>query len=440
MRAAYSSVLAVTILASIAEASRAAVHRHKHHRVARTTAKSPIPYSSVQLSPETIDLVDQVLSVAATHSWEIGTRETALLELKSPKYFLYDSSSSIPPPALTSSEDIDDISECFDSVDSVLAKKPAGIETFFKDGAVGDPASVGIPFLIRIATGGSSLSSNYSIATDQELNHLLNVQRENSTGAISQREPPEPVQIWADFVGMAPPFISYYGAINNNQSLVQLGYDQVADYRTLLLDSSVGLLQHIVLSGGSGTAAQDHGHWGTGNSWFVMGLLRVERIIALSQYARQMAQQRTTLLQWALEITNAAWSYQANTGALYNYIDCVALGNANTTKCFEDSAGTALMAANTFRLAQILYSDEACTSTLDVGGKILFPNLLAAERAREYIVNHVNTTTGIVWPIVNPLNWAVELAEGGTSPEGEAFVLLLQAAYQDWWSLTKGRY
>ncbi|KAF8311472.1 hypothetical protein DL93DRAFT_2169008 [Clavulina sp. PMI_390] len=437
MRAIFGCLCILVVLGSLAGASALRPQRPRHQKRFNSTS-----FSSVQLSSQTIDLVDQVLGSAANHSWEIGTRETALLELKSPSFFLYGPNSSIPPPPLTNASDIANISEVFQSVDFVLANKPAGIQTFFQDAAVGDPASVGIPFLIRNATmENPSASSNYSIATQEELTHLLAVQRDNTTGAISQREPPEALQIWADFVAMAPPFIAYYGAINNDQSLVQLGYQQVEAYHTLLLDANVRLLEHI-LYGNMNSTPPDHGHWSTGNAWFVMGLLRVERIISLSAYADSMSTQRANLLTWALEVTNATWSYQASSGFLYNYIDCAALGQLGSSpSCFEDAAGTALMAANTFRLAQILYSNQTLSSTYTTpDGRTLSPNLDAAEQAREYIVQHVNATTGIVGPIVNPEDCSSQLGEGGTSPEGEAFVLMLQAAYQDWWSLTSGLY
>ncbi|KAF8317432.1 hypothetical protein DL93DRAFT_2165682 [Clavulina sp. PMI_390] len=433
----YNFFVSVGLASLVLAVPRRAAPPSENPNLQRRT--NPIPYSSIQLSSGTIQLVDDVLATAATHSWEIGTRETALLELWSPNYFLYSLGSSIPPPALTNSWDIDSIAECFGSVDSVLATRPAGIQTFFQDSAVGDPASVGIPFLIKNATMASpSASSNYSIVTQQELDHLLAVPRENLTGAISQREPPEPLQIWADFVAMAPPFIAYYGAIHNNQSLLQLAYDQVAAYRTLLLDTDVGLLKHIVLGGGTGSPPQDPGHWSTGNAWFVTGLLRVERTIFLSSFRSAMAAQRASLLEWALELTDAAWSYQNSTGFIYNYIDCVALGQSNSTTCFEDSAGTALLAAGTFRLAQILHSSSR--SPYSFMATTRSPNVWAAEQARQYIVNHVDTTTGILGPIVNPLDWSSQLQAGGTSPEGQAFVLMLQAAYRDWWSLTGGYY
>ena len=73
-------------------------------------------------------------------SWEIGTRQKALLELNSPSLYLY-SVNSIPP-VVTASDALTDV---WASVDSVLAEKPAGILPFFKDTAIGDPASM-LPF------------------------------------------------------------------------------------------------------------------------------------------------------------------------------------------------------------------------------------------------------------------------------------------------------
>lgn len=325
------------------------------------------------------------------------------------------------------------------------------------------PSGVGIPFLIRNATlPAGSPYSNYSLAATSELSFILGIQRDNLTGAISTRAPPEPLQLWADFIGMAPAFIAYYGVMINNQSLVTLAYDQIAAYRTRLIDptQNISLVQHIVL-GGTNYTANDPGHWSTGNAWFVMGMLRVLRIIELSPFAKALAAQRQDLMVWSLQISNAAWTYQQPQGFLWNYIDVNPLNatnattitppGANLTTSFEDGAGTALMAANTFRLAQLTYSASTrssaytySTNSTIKGAKpsktTLTPNLVAAEKARQYIVNHVSNTTGLLGPIVDPLNWSQQLVSGGVSPEGEAFVLLLQAAYRDWWSLTKGAY
>lgn len=59
---------------------------------------------------------------------------------------------------------------------------------------------------------------------------------------------------------MAPPFLAYYGVVNQNQSLVTESYNQIKLYRSYLRDSSAdNLWKHIQL--GDGT---DDGHWSTG--------------------------------------------------------------------------------------------------------------------------------------------------------------------------------
>lgn len=70
-------------------------------------------------------------------SWEVGTFQTALLELNAPDIFLYNGSGTIPPNLTPDSL----VSDIFASVDSVIANKPVGILPFFADEAVGDPAS-----------------------------------------------------------------------------------------------------------------------------------------------------------------------------------------------------------------------------------------------------------------------------------------------------------
>lgn len=60
---------------------------------------------------------------------------------------------------------------------------------------------------------------------------------------------------------MAPPFISYYGALQGGQtgdSYLQAAYDQCRLYRDALRDES-GLWRHITLGSFS-----DDTHWATG--------------------------------------------------------------------------------------------------------------------------------------------------------------------------------
>lgn len=52
-----------------------------------------------------------------------------------------------------------------------------------------------------------------------------------------------------------------------------------------------------------------------------------------------------------------------------------------------------------------------------------------AEIARQAIYRAVNSTTGVLRPVVDPLNYP---NEGTMSPEGQAFVLIMEASWRDW--------
>src|SRR6266567_4107607 len=66
----------------------------------------------------------------------------------------------------------------------------------------------------------------------------------------------------ADFVYMAPPFIAYFGALQNDSgglALMQIAYDQIRLYRQALFDQNASLWRHIAYG-----SSEDIGHWGTG--------------------------------------------------------------------------------------------------------------------------------------------------------------------------------
>ncbi|KAF8916804.1 glycoside hydrolase family 105 protein [Mucidula mucida] len=208
---------------------------------------------------------------------------------------------------------------------------------------------------------------------NQQLDYLLNVAPRTSTGAISHRS--DETQLWADFVYMAPPFIAYYGSLEGGSgeiSLIQTAYDQISLYRDVLRDDS-GLWQHILLGSWSDTT-----HWGTGNAWAAAGMLRVLMTMNHTTQGYQFIEQSANLTTWINEILESAWQYQAANGTLLNVLD--------DYSSFADSSSTAMMAAVTW---------------------------LATKHRRSYTF-----TTATV--------------EGGYSPEGQAFVVLLDAAHRDW--------
>ena len=196
------------------------------------------------------------------------------------------------------------------------------------------------------------------------------------------------------------------GALHCNESLLLEGYTQIQLYREALLDDS-GLLEHIIL----GQDSQDYLHWSTGNGWAVNGMIRVLRIIQLSPFAYSNMQQQSDLINWAATLLKNIWQYQQPDGSILNYIDLDP--NSGLVYVFPESSGTALLAACTYRLATLAPWAISVEE---------------ADKARQYIVGKIGSD-GWLEGVVNPLNWR---APGEHSPEGQAFTLMLAAAYRDW--------
>lgn len=223
---------------------------------------TPLVWSQ-SLTNDQLNGVKARLAEGAKQSWELGTRAEALTESETPSYSVLNDT-SLPPSTHAGPDSLSDV---FAIAKSVVANRSTsngniqGPQPFMKDGAAGDPASIGVAVLLANWTGRSSEDGvDYAGAAKDQLDYLLTQVPRTSDGAISHRV--SAVQLWSDFVYMAPPFLAYYGVLSGNQSLVEEAYNQVKLYRQYLLDSSAGgLWKHIVM--GSGT---DPGHWSTGDS------------------------------------------------------------------------------------------------------------------------------------------------------------------------------
>lgn len=353
------------------------------------------------LSAQKLGLVRANAISISNQSWEIGTLAEALTELEWKRFGVF-AHHSFPPPACLEPGEAADVMSIAETV--VARKQPGMLPLIDGAGAVGDPASIGVSVLLRNWTLPDSENTTFATAASEQLDYLLNVAPRAPNGAISQRE--NQVQLWADFVYMAPPFIAYYGALEDESTgrdLLQTAYDQVRFYREVLYDQNVSLWRHIAL--GNGT---DPTHWATGNAWAAAGSMRVLATIKRSRVASKMTQQQCDLEQWVGEILDGAWSFQQPNGTLLNYID--------QPNSFADSASTALMAAATFRFASI-----TCNNT----------HIPAAIRALR-LVQHSIDDQGWLFNMVDPLTFSSESPPGQHSPEGQSFVLLLEAAVAEW--------
>ncbi|KAI0253057.1 Six-hairpin glycosidase [Lactifluus subvellereus] len=338
-----------------------------------------------------------------TRSWEIGTLAEALTEYEWPRFGVF-APGSVPPPGLVGKNEAADV---LSIAERVVAEKPSGsLPLINGDGAVGDPASIGVSVLLRNWTLPDHNDTCFAKAASEQLEYLLHAAPRAPNGAISHRE--SQAQLWSDFIYMAPPFIAYYGALQGGtegHKLLQIAYDQVRLYREVLFDADVGLWRHIAL--GDGT---DPTHWGTGNAWAAAGALRVLATIQQSYAADSMISEQDDLVQWVQETLDGVWQFQQANGTLLNYID--------QPDSFADTSSTALLAASTFRFASL------------TGNNTHTP---AAIRALELIRCSVDDQ-GWLRGTVDPLKFSAPSPPGRHSPEGQSFVLLLEAAAFAWQS------
>ncbi len=137
-------------------------------------------------------------------------------------------------------------------------------------------------------------------------------------------------------------------------------------------------------------------------------MLRVHATIAHSEFANTFKGEQRDLIKWVSEIQDAMYLLLDGSSSLFhNY--------ATDTSSFLDGASSALLAASVYRIALL-------------GG--VYHNLPNAEKTRKAISggNHFDGD-GWLTPVVNPNNVG---NQGEKSPEAQAFVLMMQAAYNDW--------
>ncbi len=200
--------------------------------------------------------------------------------------------------------------------------------------------------------------------------------------------------------------LAVYGLVYDNQTLLQLAYDQQRLYRSTLLQSN-GLVAHIYdVSNRSWT---DGTSWATGVGWAAAGFLRTLACIAQSSHSDEMLQQKADLYSWTGSILDAAYGYaDPNNGLVRNHM--------NDTSSFQDAAGSMLIAYATFRYASMAADADQ--------------HVEAAEKIYQTVQGRLDQFGHFVGlQTVDALSFR---SPGPTSPESLAFALMLAAARRDY--------
>lgn len=400
---------------------------------------------SQSLSRTDINVVSWRLAEGATHSWEHGTRAQALLELNAPLYSVF-SATPIPPPPEVPSDLTGPLSDVFTIAHTIVANRPysngniTGPQPLLSDGSAGDPASIGVPVLLANWTGQEHVDGlDYAGAARDQLEFLLTNVPRTTDGAISHRT--DQTQLWSDSVYMVPPFLAYYGAMTGNQTLLQEAYNQIKLYRKYLRDKSTNnIWKHIQL----GSFGTDDGHWSTGNAWAAAGMLRVLSTIKQSEFASSMKSQQRDLANWVQEIHDGMYLHLDPSGLFHNYAD--------DPTTFMDASSTALLASTVYRLFLLwgvhkhLPAAELCRRALSAPtGSTVDVSMSLVSSVSDYTPTSSSpppsstasgtpdklhfTWDGWLTPVVDPYGFS---DQGQASPEGQAFILAMHAAWRDW--------
>lgn len=256
----------------------------------------------------------------------------------------------------------------------------------------------------------------YLSAAEREVRHLLDDVPRWSNGAISHRE--SVAELWADFVYMAPPTLAYWAVQAADAGLLREAARQCLLYRDVLIaggddPETRGLWHHII-----GPESQDLGLWSTGNAWAAAGMTRVLATAKNSGLLDgdagadggqpSVLEDLASAIRGILDSAIAADAAEPDEPLLRNYID--------DASWFGELSGTTLLAATAYRVAAL--GDAQ-------------PGYVAwADEKRRAVTNRIGDD-GLLYPVINPLNWG-DRTPSGESPEAQSFAVMLFAAYRDY--------
>jgi|WetSurMetagenome_2_1015567.scaffolds.fasta_scaffold00545_11 unsaturated rhamnogalacturonyl hydrolase len=253
------------------------------------------------------------------------------------------------------------------------------------DKPVADPASNGEPVMFAAkSTGDPALT----LAAKRMLDFLLYKAPRTSEGIIYHNYIEN--MIWVDAFYMVPPFLAVSGY---GKEAVK----QINGYRKILLNPEKNLYYHIW--------DQDRQKyerklfWGVGNGWAAAGMTRV--IMALPD---SMKKEKMLIAGYIKEVVDGCLKYQREDGLFHNILD--------DPLTFIETNTSQMLAYTIFRGIK--------------GGWLDNSYLKYATRMRKAVYQKVDK-----FGLVQGVCGAPNFDRPGTATEGQAFFLLMEAAYND---------
>jgi unsaturated rhamnogalacturonyl hydrolase len=275
----------------------------------------------------------------------------------------------------------------------VLLAKDAVVNQL-KDGRLGlnegnlpvtDPASNGEPVLFAAQkTGEAGLQQ----AVQRMLDFLLYKSPRTPTGIIYHNFIEN--RIWVDAFYMAPPFLALAG---HPQEAVK----QVTGYRNILWNPEKKLFYHIWDEDKQNFERKLF--WGVGNGWAAAGMARVIQALPAS-----MQEDKTMIANFVREVVEGCLAYLREDGLFHDILD-------DPTSFVETNAAQMISYA-IYRGVQ--------------AGWLERNYLKYADQMRAAVYQKVDA-----FGLVQGVCGAPHFNRPGTATEGQAFFLLMEAAYRD---------
>jgi len=251
--------------------------------------------------------------------------------------------------------------------------------------AVTDPAANGEAVLFAAGATGGLL---FKDAADRMLYYLLEKAPCAQDGTLYHITGHP--QFWIDSMYMAPPFLAVAG-------YPQVAVRQVEGYRRRLWNAESKLFSHIWDEGALDFIRKDF--WGVGNGWAAAGMTRVIRALP-----EEMCEEKQRLVVYVKEVIDGCLAHQREDGLFYDVVD--------DRQTFVETNLAQMLAYTIYRGIHGGWIDESYRPTADLMRVAVHSRVDA-----EGLVQGVCSSPSFDHP--------------GTATEGQAFFLLMEAAYQD---------
>ena len=254
-----------------------------------------------------------------------------------------------------------------------------------QDRPVADPASNGEPVMFAAKVTGDEILEK---AAQQMLNFLLYTAPKTREGIIYHNYIEN--RIWVDAIYMVPPFLAVAGHPHE-------AVKQITGYRKILLNPEKKLYYHIW-----DEDRQEYSRklfWGVGNGWAAAGMTRVIRALQDS-----MTKEKEMIAGFVKEVIDGCLKYQREDGLFHDILD--------DPSTFVETNTTQMLAYSIFRGIQ--------------GGWLDKSYLKYANKMRDAAHKKVDE-----FGLVQGVCGAPNFDRSGTATEGQAFFLLMEAAYYD---------